>query len=106
VPLRAIGTSLLYGLALIWKFIRTVLFFLLRMLRPFVRIALALVAGFCILMTIAVLVLAWYRGWPESVLWEAGGFFLMAVICSALSWCYDVILLKLTPEGYQLVLWS
>jgi hypothetical protein len=105
-PLRTIGAGVLYGLALIWRFIRTVLFFVLRTLRPFVRIALALVAGFCVLMTIAVVVLAWYRGWAESVLWQAGGFFLVAVICCALSWYYDVILLMLTPEGYQLALWS
>ena len=70
------------------------------------RIALALVAGFCVLMTIAVVVLACYRGWAESLLWQAGGFLLIAVVCSALSWYYDAILLKLTPEGYQLALCS
>jgi hypothetical protein len=65
-----------------------------------VRIALALVAGFCVLMTIAVVVLVWYRGWAEPVLWQAGGFFAIAVICSALSWYYDIFLLKLMPRPY------
>jgi hypothetical protein len=58
------------------------------------------------MVAITLLTLAWFHGWSGSFLWGAGGFFLGAVTSSALSWYYDVPLLKLTPEGYQLVLWS
>lgn len=62
-----------------------------------------MVGGFCLLLTITILILAWYRGWPDSFLWDAAGIFVTAVVCSGLSWYYDVILLKLTPDGYQLL---
>ena len=94
------------GILLVWKLLRTFLFFTLRMLRPFLRIVMALVGGLCVLVAITLLILAWFRGWSGSFLWGAGEFFLGAVVSSALSWYYDVLLLKLTPEGYQLVLWS
>jgi hypothetical protein len=52
-------------------------------------------------------------GDPRLVAWlvwfvpvGAGGFLLGVVVSSALTWYYDVLLLKLTPEGYQLTLWS
>jgi len=66
----------------------------------------AIVGGLCLLVAITLLILGWFHGWSGSFLGGAGEFFLGAVASSALSWYYDVLLLKLTPEGYQLVLWS
>jgi len=95
-----------YGIHLVWKIFGTFLFFTLRMLRPFLRIVMAIVSGLCILVAITLVILGWLHGWSGSFLWGAGGFFLGAVVSSALTWYYDVLLLKLTPEGYQLTLWS
>ena len=95
-----------YGIHLVGKIFGTFLFFTLRMLRPFLRIVMAIVSGLCILVSITLVILGWLHGWSGSFLWGAGGFFLGAVFSSALTWYYDVLLLKLTPEGYQLTLWS
>jgi hypothetical protein len=95
-----------YGIHLVWKIFGTFLFFTLRMLRPFLRIVMAIVSGLCILVAITLVILGWLHGWSGSFLWGAGGFLLGAVVSSALTWYYDVLLLKLTPEGYQLTLWS
>jgi hypothetical protein len=80
------------------------LFLMLRMLRPFLRVTMALLAGFCLLMTLTLLILSSYRGWPEPWLWDAGVAFLISFLCLAIGWCYDALLLKLTPEGYVLIL--
>ncbi len=95
-----------YGIHLVWKIFGTFLFFALRMLRPFLRIVMAIVSGLCVLVSITLVILGWLHGWSGSFLWGAGGFFFGAVVSSALTWYYDVLLLKLTPEGYQLTLWS
>ena len=95
-----------HGIHLVWKVFGTFLFFTLRMLRPFLRIVMAIVSGLCVLMAITLVILGWLHGWSGSFLWGAGGFFLGAVVSSALTWYYDVLLLKLKPEGYQLTLWS
>jgi len=95
-----------YGIHLVWKVFGTFLFFTLRMLRPFLRIVMAIVSGLCVLVSITLVILGWLRGRSGSFLWGAGGFFVGAVVSSALTWYYDVLLLKLTPEGYQLTLWS
>ena len=95
-----------YGIHLVCKIFGTFLFFTLRMLRPFLRIVMAIVSGLCVLVTITLVILGWLHGWSGSFLWGAGGFLLGAVVCSALTWYYDVLVLKLTPEGYQLTLWS
>jgi len=94
------------GFHLVWNIIKTVLFFILRMLRPVLRIVVAIVSGFCFLVAITLLILAWFHGWAGSFVLGAAGFFGGALICSALTWYYDVLLLKLTPEGYELTLWS
>ena len=95
-----------YGIHLVRKILGTFLFFTLRMLRPFLRIVMAIVSGLCVLVALTLVILGWLHGWSGSFLWGAGGFFLGAVVSSALTWYYDVLLLKLTPEGYQLTLWS
>jgi hypothetical protein len=95
-----------YGIQLVWKIFGTFLFFTLRMLRPLLRIVMAIVSGLCVLVAITLVILGWLHGWSVSFLWGAGGFFLGAMASSALTWYYDVLLLKLTPEGYQLTLWS
>jgi hypothetical protein len=95
-----------YGIHLVWKILGTFLFYTLRMLRPFLRIVMAIVSGLCVLVAITLMILGWLHGWSGSFLWGAGGFLLGAVVSSALTWYYDVLLLKLTPEGYQLTLWS
>ncbi len=95
-----------YGIHLVWKIFGTFLFFTLRLLRPFLRIVMAIVSGLCVLVAITLVILGWLHGWSGSFLWGAGGFFLSALVSSALTWYYDVLLLQLTPEGYQLTLWS
>ena len=95
-----------YAIYLVWTILGTFLFFTLRMLRPFLRIVMAIVSGLCVLVSITLVILGWLHGWSGSFLWGAGGFFVGAVVSSALTWYYDVLLLKLTPEGYQLTLWS
>jgi hypothetical protein len=88
------------------RFARTLLFLLLRMFRPLLRLVMVFAVGLCLLMTMTLLVVGFYRGWAEPFLRDAGVAFLAAFVCSALTWYYDVLLMKLTPEGYQLVLWS
>jgi hypothetical protein len=95
-----------YAFHIVWNLVRTLLFFTLRMLRPFLRIVMAIVSGLSLLVAITLVILGCFHGWSGSFVWGAGGFFLGAVVCSALTWYYDVLLLKLTPEGYQLMLWS
>ena len=95
-----------HGIHLVWKIFGTFLFFTLRMLRPFLRIVMVIVSGLCFLVAITLVILGWLHGWSGSFLWGAGGFCLGAVVSSALTWCYDLLLLKLTPEAYQLTLWS
>lgn len=80
------------------------LFLILRMFRPFLRLMTAVLAGLCLLMTLTLLVLSSYRGWPEPWLWDAGVAFLISFLCSTITWCYDLLLLKLTPEGFLLIL--
>ena len=80
-----------------------VLFFVLRTFRPVVRIALGLVAGFTIFGCIISFLAAWYQNWPANLLWVSGGMFAVATACSALLWYYDLLLLKLTPHGVDLV---
>ena len=95
-----------YGIHLVSKILGTFLFFTFRTLRPFLRIVMAIVSGLCVLVAITLVTLGWLHGWSGSFLWGAGGFFLGALVSSALTWYYDVLLLKLTPAGYQLTLWS
>ena len=105
-PVAVPRGGVLYGIHLVWKILGTFLFFTLRMLRPFLRIVMAIVSGLCVLVATTLVILSWLHGWSGSFLWGAGGFLLGAVASSALTWYYDVLLLKLTPEGYQLTLWS
>jgi hypothetical protein len=77
-----------FGFQLVWNVIRTFLFFTLRMLRPFLRIVMAIVSGMCLLMAITLMILSWFHGWSSSFLWGAAGFFLGAVISSGLTWYY------------------
>jgi hypothetical protein len=76
------------------------------MLRPLLRFAMALLGGLCLLLATTLLIVSGYRGWQGHSLCDAGMAFVVALLCSAVTWYYDVILLKLTPEGYQLALWS
>jgi hypothetical protein len=92
------------GLSLLTKSIGLLLFFIVRTFRPLVRIVLGLIAGFTLLGCIISLAGAGYRNWPTNLLWVSGGMFAAALVCSALLWYYDMVLLKLTPEGVDLIL--
>jgi len=71
-----------------------------------VRIALRLVAGFTLLGCIISFGAAWYQNWPAKFLWTSGGMLGVSVICSVFLWYYDMLLLRLRPEGVDLVLFT
>jgi hypothetical protein len=79
------------------------LFFLLGTLRPVIRIIVGLATDFSLFASVLLFVISWYQ-WRTDFLWESGGFFVVAMVGSALLWYYDVLLMKLAPEGFQLVL--
>jgi hypothetical protein len=98
------ASVLAFLLLLGWKLFKRVLFFLLGTLRPVVRIIVGLASAFSLFASVLLLVISWYQNWRPDFLWESGGFFVLAMVCSALLWYYDVLLMKLTPEGFQVVL--
>jgi hypothetical protein len=87
-----------------WKLFKRVLFFLLGTLRPVVRIIVGLASAFSLFASVLLFVVSWYQNWRTDFVWESGGFFVVAIVCSALLWYYDVLLMKLAPEDFQLVL--
>ena len=93
------------GFSVLARSIGLLLFFVVRTFRPIVRIVLGLIAGFTLFGCVISFAVAWYQHWPTILLWVSGGMFTAAVACSVFLWYYDVLLLKLTPEGYQLTLW-
>ena len=92
------------GLSQLAKFVGLLLFFVLRTFRPLVRILLGLISGLSLLGCIISFGVARYESWPPNVLWVSGGLFTVAVVCSVVLWYYDMVLLRLTPEGVDLVL--
>lgn len=90
----------------IWTLVRAVLFFTLRVLRPFIILPLRIVGGICVIVSLVLVGLSWHNGWRMSMLETAGGSFLVAVGLSALSWYYDMLLLKLAPQGVQLLVFN
>ena len=97
---------LAFLLLLGWKLVKRVLFFLLSTLRPVVRIIVGLASAFSLFASVLLLAISWYQNWRTDFLWESGGFFVVAIACSALLWYYDVVLINLTPEGFQVVLFQ
>ena len=98
------ASVLAFLLLLGWKLVKRVLFFLLGTLRPLVRIIVGLATAFSLFASVLLFVISWYQNWRTDFLWESGGFFVIAMVCSALLWYYDVLLMQLVPEGFQLVL--
>jgi hypothetical protein len=100
------ASVLAFLLLLGWKLVKRVLFFLLGTLRPVVRIIVGLATAFSLFASVLSFVISWYQNWRTDFMWESGGFFVVAMVCSALLWYYDVVLIKLTPEGFQVVLFQ
>ena len=94
------------GLSLLAKFVGLLLFFVLRTLRPLVRILLGLIAGFTLLGCIISFGVAWYENWPAKFLWTSGGMLSASVVCSVFLWYYDMLLLRLTPGGVDMALFN
>jgi hypothetical protein len=104
--LRYGSSAVLRGILSLLKLVRLALFFVLRTLRPVVRIVLGLLAGLLLLGSLISFAAAWYQHWPTNLLWFGGSFFVISVVCSALLRYYDMLLLRLTPEGVDLVLFN
>jgi hypothetical protein len=94
------------GLSSLAKFIGLALFFILRTFRPLVRVLLGLIAGFTLLGSVVSFVVAWYANWPAKFLWTSAGMLGGSVVCSAFLWYYDMLLLRLTPEGVDMFLFN
>jgi len=100
------ASVLAFLLLLGWKLVKRVLFFLLSTLRPVVRIIVGLATAFSLFACVLLFVISWYQNWRTDFLWESAGFFAVAIVCSALLWYYDVVLIKLTPKAFQVVLFQ
>ena len=94
------------GFSVLAKFIRVLLFFVLRTFRPLVRILLGLIAGFTLLGCVISFAAAWYQNWPARLLWTSGWMLSASVVCSVFLWYYDMLILRLTPEGVDMVLFN
>ena len=94
------------GLSLLAKFIGLLLFFILRTFRPLVRVLLGLIAGFTLLGCIISFGAAWYENWPAKFLWTSFGMFSASAACSVFLWYYDILILRLAPEGAEMVLFN
>ena len=94
------------GFSVLARFIRVLLFFVLRTFRPLVRILLGLIAGFTLLGCVISFVDAWCQNWPAEFLWTSGGMLSVSVVCSVFLWYYDMLILRLTPQGVDMVLFN
>jgi len=105
-PTPASGAASVLGFTLVLgrKLLKRVLFIFLGTLRPVVRIIVGLVTAFSLFASVLLFVISWYQNWRTDFLWESGGFFVVAMVCSALLWYYDVLLMQLVPKGFQVVL--
>ena len=92
--------------SLLAKFIGVALFFILRTFRPLVRVLLGLIAGFTLLGGVISFAVAWYENWPAKSLWTSTAMFGASVVCSVFLWYYDMLLLRLRPEGVDMVLFN
>jgi len=88
------------------KSIGLLLFFVLRTFRPVVRILPGLLAGFALWECIISFDVAWYQNWPAKFLWTGGRMLSASVVCSVFLWYYDMLTLRLTPEGVVMVLFN
>jgi hypothetical protein len=94
------------GFSVLPNFIRVLLFFVLRTFRPLVRILLGLIAGFTLLGCVISFAAAWYQNWPAKFLWTSGGMLAVSITCSMFLWYYDMLILRLTPQGVDMVLFN
>jgi hypothetical protein len=94
------------GFSLLARFIGLALFFLLRTFRPLVRVLLGLIAGFTLLGCVVSFCVACYENWPATFLWTSGGMLSISGVCSALLWYYDMLLLRIAPEGVDMVIFN
>ncbi len=94
------------GFSSLAKFIGLLLFFVLRTFRPLVRVLLGMIAGFTLLACIISFAVAWYQNWPAKFLWTSGGMLSASVVCSVVLWYYDMLILRLRPEGVDMVLFN
>ena len=94
------------GFSLLAKSIGLLLFFVLRTFRPLVRVLLGMIAGFTLLGCIISFAVAWYQNWPAKFLWTSGGMLGASVVCSVFLWYYDMLILRLRPEGVDMVLFN
>ena len=92
------------GFSMLAKFVGLLLFFVLRTFRPLVRILLGLISGLSLLGCIISFGVAWYESWSSKFLWTSGGMLSASVVCSVFLWYYDMLLLRLRPEGADMVL--
>ncbi|MGH9864906.1 MAG: hypothetical protein ACRD4H_05760 [Candidatus Acidiferrales bacterium] len=98
MPLGHVAVGVVHGLHWLWKSLRLLLFFVLLTLRPLVRILFGLISGFSLLGCAISFAIAWSQNWRSDLLWATAGMFAAAVVCSALLWQYDMILLRRAPE--------
>ena len=94
------------GLSHLARFIGLLLFFVLRSFRPLVRVLLGLIAGLTLRGFIISFVVAWYENWPAKFLWTSGGMLSASVVCTVVLWYYDMLILRLRPEGVDMVLFN
>jgi hypothetical protein len=94
------------GFSVLARFIRVLLFFVLRTFRPLVRILLGLIAGFTLLGCFISFGAAWFQNWPAKFLWTSGAMFSVSVVCSVFLWYYDMLILRLSPEGVSMVFFN
>ena len=94
------------GFSLLARFIGLALFFILRTFRPLVRVLLGLIAGFTLLGCMISFGVGWYENWPSKFLWISAAMFGASVVCSVFLWYYDMLLLRLRPEGVDMVLFN
>jgi hypothetical protein len=94
------------GFSSLAKFIGLLLFFVLRTFRPLVRVLLGLIAGFTLIGWVISFGVAWYENWPAKFLWTSAGMLGASVVCSVFLWYYDMLILRLRPEGVDMVLFN
>ncbi len=94
------------GFSLLAKSIGLLLFFVLRTFRPLVRVLLGIIAGLTLMGCIISFAVAWYQNWPAKFLWTSAGLLGASVVCSVFLWYYDMLILRLTPAGVDMVLFN
>src|SRR5437879_10458374 len=78
------------GFSVLAKFIRVLLFFVLRTFRPLVRILLGLIAGVTLLGCVISYAVFCLKNKTAKFLWTSGGMLSASVVCSVFLWYYDM----------------